>query len=387
MSVNNQLRPVSSSPSDDAAAALSDRREGSIVRTRRSGTVWWRTQPGQLVVLSLVSALLGLACLVAPLLVPFTSFVLVCMIGGFFLRVRSLLVLYLMVGSVAAFVAVNRSHAPTVGQFIIIAVTAGLMLLYARSREELGVQGSIGDSMLVDLRDRLVTQGQVPELPEHWHVDAQVSPAYGDSFSGDFVVASQPEKHTLEVCLVDVSGKGQAAGTRSLLLSGAFGGLLGAMNPQHFLPAANAYLLQQNWDEGFATAVHLFVDFETGYYRIAGAGHPPAVHYHAGSGQWQVLEGYTGPALGILDGMDYDSYEGELLPGDALFMYTDGLVEKPDGELDLGVDRLIGQSEKQLAHGGFEGAAHRIVEGVDVGESDDRALLIVWREASPTTAH
>lgn len=387
MTLKNQLRPVSTSPGEHAAAVFSDRREGPTVRTRRSGTSWWRTQPGQLIVLSLITVFLGTACLVAPLLVPFTSFVLVCMVGGFFLRVRSLLVLYMMVGSVAAFVAVNRSHPPTLGQFIIIAVTAGLILLYARSREELGVQGSIGDSMLVDLRDRLVTQGQVPELPQHWHVDAQLSPAYGDSFSGDFVVASQPERHTLEVCLVDVSGKGQAAGTRSLLLSGAFGGLLGAMDPEHFLPAANSYLLQQNWDEGFATAVHLFVDCHNGYYRIAGAGHPPAVHYHAGSGQWQVIEGCTGPALGIIDGIEFDAYEGELLPGDAVFMYTDGLVEKPDGELDLGVDRLIGQCEKQLAGGGFEGAAGRVVEGVNVGESDDRALLIVWREASPTTAH
>ena len=34
--------------------------------------------------------------------------------------------------------------------------------------------------------------------------------------------------HRLEIALVDVSGKGTRAGTRSLLLSGALGGLLGA---------------------------------------------------------------------------------------------------------------------------------------------------------------
>ena len=89
--------------------------------------------------------------------------------------------------------------------------------------------------------------------------------AYGDAFSGDFVVAnrSRDGKH-LEVALVDVSGKGVNAGTRALLLSGAFGGLLGAMEPQKFLPAANAYLLRQDWNEGFATAAHVALDLETG---------------------------------------------------------------------------------------------------------------------------
>ena len=60
--------------------------------------------------------------------------------------------------------------------------------------------------------------------------------------------------------MVDVSGKGEEAGTRALLLSGAFGGLLGALPPAEFLPAANDYLLRQDWDEGFATAVHLSLD-------------------------------------------------------------------------------------------------------------------------------
>jgi len=68
--------------------------------------------------------------------------------------------------------------------------------------------------------------------------------------------------------LVDVSGKGVQAGTRSLLLSGALGGLLGEQEPNRFLTAANNYLLRQNWDEGFATAVHVSIDLATGDYTI-----------------------------------------------------------------------------------------------------------------------
>ena len=89
--------------------------------------------------------------------------------------------------------------------------------------------------------------------------------------------------------MVDVSGKGEQAGTRALLLSGAFGGLLSALPPAEFLPAANDYLLRQDWDEGFATAIHLSLDLATGDFEIRTAGHPPAVQLAAGSGRWAVL--------------------------------------------------------------------------------------------------
>ena len=64
-----------------------------------------------------------------------------------------------------------------------------------------------------------------------------------------------------------MSGKGVAAGTRALLLSGALGGLLGSEDPEDLLPAANSYLDRQEWDEGFATAVHLVADLVDGRLR------------------------------------------------------------------------------------------------------------------------
>ena len=69
-----------------------------------------------------------------------------------------------------------------------------------------------------------------------------------------------PREGRLDVAVVDVSGKGDAAATRALLLSGAFGGLITAVPPDEFLDAANAYLLGHRWDEGFATAVQLSLD-------------------------------------------------------------------------------------------------------------------------------
>ena len=143
--------------------------------------------------------------------------------------------------------------------------------------------------MFVDLRDRILRQGGIPDLPAEWYAASELRSAGGTPFAGDFVVASRVEGR-LEVAVVDVSGKGQGAGTRALLLCGALGGLLSALPPSEFLDGANRFLLQQDWDEGFATAIHLSLDLTTGHYDIRSAGHPPAALRHAGSGRWEVLE-------------------------------------------------------------------------------------------------
>jgi serine phosphatase RsbU (regulator of sigma subunit) len=185
------------------------------------------------------------------------------------------------------------------------------------------------------------------------------------------------QSQTLELSLVDVSGKGLAAGTRALLLSGAFGGLLGTVPSRDFLTAANKYLLRQDWDEGFATAVHLVVELETGHYRFHSAGHPPIARLTAKTGRWSTEEA-EGPLLGILDDAQFPATEGCLDRGDALLLFTDGLVERPGRDLEEGLDRLLGAAETRLTTG-FTGGADRLITEVASNVKDDRALVVVWR--------
>ncbi len=173
-----------------------------------------------------------------------------------------------------------------------------------------------------------------------------------------------------------MSGKGEQAGTRSLLLSGAFGGLLGALPAEGFLPAANDYLLRQDWSEGFATAVHLSIDLATGEFEIRSAGHPPAVQLRAGSGRWAIHEA-DGPILGLMHDAEFKVVTGLLQRGDAMLMFTDGLVETPQRDISLGIDKLLGQGER-LLRDGFEQGAHRLIDQND-SLNDDRALLLLHR--------
>jgi Stage II sporulation protein E (SpoIIE) len=345
-----------------------------------------RPAPGQPVLLALltgVAALYTVGAVRAPTWFPLATAALWLMLGGFFLRMRYLLGYFTVVAlAVVTSVSARRAAGPlSPGIVVFLVLTALLVFGYARSRERVGIQGSLGESMLVDLRDRLLAQGEVPPLDDGWAIDSALRSAYGESFSGDFLVAARsgPQQPSLiELALVDVSGKGQAAGTRALMLSGAFGGLLGAMPVAQFLPAANRYLLRQGWDEGFATAVHVAVDQRTGTYRVSAAGHPPAAHYHSGSGVWEIVADGRGPLLGVFDEPDFPAHDGMLHPGDALLLYTDGLVESRGRDIGLGIDRLIGAAER-VATDGFAGGAARIMDGAGTGEGDDRALVLVCR--------
>lgn len=164
----------------------------------------------------------------------------------------------------------------TPGTVLVVAACGLFGLLIAQFRARVGVPWRRGGTMLFDLRERIRVQSALPRLPQGWHREMALRPAGGQSFSGDFVVAARTHGgRTLEVVLTDVSGKGMDAASRSLLLSGAFGGLLGSLPPHGFLPAANGYLLRQNWDEGFATSIHLVLDLESGDYELFSM-RPPA---------------------------------------------------------------------------------------------------------------
>ncbi|MDJ0379822.1 PP2C family protein-serine/threonine phosphatase [Streptomyces sp. G-G2] len=313
-----------------------------------------------------------------------SALVLPIVAGGLLLRPASLLALYAASATaliVEALVLGPYTEGParvTPGTILVVAACGFFGLVIAQFRSRVGVPWRRGGTMLFDLRERIRVQSKLPDLPRGWHREMALRPAGGQSFSGDFVVAARTNGgRTLEVVLTDVSGKGMDAGSRALLLSGAFGGLLGSLPPQDFLPAANGYLLRQDWDEGFATSIHLVLDLETGDYDLLSAGHLPALQLSAGTGRWQEKTG-EGPLLGVYDGAVFNAAQGNLRRGDVLMLFTDGLVETADRDISEGIDRLTGEADRYVASG-WEGATWHLIEKVAKDVNDDRALLLIRR--------
>lgn len=348
---------------------------------RRSWRTKVRRNPESRLLLALVVAALGITAviMVLPEDVPLSALVVPMLVGSLFLGPRHLpwFVVFLLI-----LLMIALTGQPVVNARIVVAVgilflLSFIILLTSFRRTRLGVAGVLGESMLVDLRDRILGQGGIPELPEGWYAESALRSAGGTPFAGDFVVTTLATAgDRLEVAVVDVSGKGEQAGTRALLLSGAFGGLLTALPPGEFLSAANDYLLRQDWAEGFATAIHLTLDLTTGAFEVRSAGHPPAVQLVAGSGRWTVVA-TEGPVLGLIEHADFPASAGVLRPGDALLLYTDGMVETPTRDIGMGIDRMLGQAER-LLRGNFDGGAARLVDALG-SRNDDRALVVIHR--------
>jgi hypothetical protein len=299
--------------------------------------------------------------------------------GGLLLWPRALRIFFAFAGAALIYDIVEDKAGA--GIIATIVLTAAFADVLARTREKLGLLGLRGDQMLVELRDRIRAQGKLPELGEGWGSTVVLRPAGGSSFGGDFVVSACDGK-TLEVALVDVSGKGIDAGTRALLLSGAFGGLLGSVPRDEFLPACNAYMRRGSATEGFVTAVHLALDLTSGEYVLSSAGHPPAAHYDAAASRWRLTKA-RGIVLGVvpdLHGAAAEQERGVLQRGDALMLYTDGLIEAPGRDIDVGTDRLLAEADEMLTTS-FKTGAPALVTTMQqvIGGSDDRALVLLWR--------
>ncbi len=355
-------------------------RDGRVAAGERLEAVLNRLVPRgtrMVVVLVVVTILIGLAIWLIGESVPLVTLLVPLVVSSLVLGPRQLPWFVLFDLLVLALVVPTQDDITLrVTLTVVIIFALGfLVLLASLRRSRLGVGGIQGEMMFVDLRDRILRQGGIPDLPAGWYAASELRSAGGTPFAGDFVVASRVGDR-LEVAVVDVSGKGQGAGTRALLLCGAIGGLLSALPPSEFLAAANRFLLQQDWDEGFATAIHLSLDLSTGHYDLRSAGHPPAAIRHAGSGRWEVIE-TEGPILGLIDGATFAAGSGVMLKGDALLLYTDGMVETRTRDIGSGIDKMLGQAER-LLRGEFEGGAARLIDSLG-SRNDDRALLLVHR--------
>jgi Stage II sporulation protein E (SpoIIE) len=328
------------------------------------------------IVLALITVAVAIiAAHVSAWLVSPGVMILPILCGGLLLWPRALRVLV----AIAADVVLHKAGP---GIVVTIAATAYFADVLSNTRGKLGTRGLRADRMMIELRDRIRAQGTLPELGDGWGSTVVLRPAGGSSFGGDFVVSYSDGK-TLEVALVDVSGKGMDAATRALLLSGAFGGVLGSVPRERFLPAANAYVRRGSADEGFVTAVHLSIELSSGEYTLYSAGHPPAARFDAGTGLWR-----TSAARGIVLGVVPDLAavpdvpdEGVLRRGDAIILYTDGMVEAPGRDIDEGIARLLGEAER-LVVTGFKTGAPELVTTMQrtVASGDDCALVLIWRQ-------
>ena len=109
------------------------------------------------------------------------------------------------------------------------------------------------------------------------------------------------------------------------------------------------------------------------------AGHNPPILFREGG--ITFLEA-GGVPLGILEDANYDKEQVQLVAGDVLVFYTDGITETTNDEKELfGVERLIDVVQRNLAldaQGLLDGIYRKALEFAAGGaQSDDLTLIVL----------
>ena len=179
----------------------------------------------------------------------------------------------------------------------------------------------------------------LPPSPS-FRVVAAMQPAR--DVGGDFYDYFALDASHVAFLVADVSGKGVTAAlymmTAKTLIKDA---LLALHDPAEALTKVNAELCTNNPANMFLTAWVGVLDLETGLVTFANAGHNPPVKI-GGRNVETFVSAKSGPVLAFLDGMKYTARTLHLFPGEALFLYTDGVTESVDARNELfGEERLL----------------------------------------------
>ncbi|MFD8023269.1 SpoIIE family protein phosphatase [Streptomyces lavendulae] len=180
------------------------------------------------------------------------------------------------------------------------------------------------------------------------------------------------------VCLVigDVEGHSiAAAATMAQLRSAVRAFAAVGHSPGDAMAGVNRTLF--DLDAGLlASCCYIHLDAHGHHARAVTAGHPPPLLRSPG-GTTDALDLDIGPVLGVERAITYPETRIALPPGSVLALYTDGLVEEPGTDIDVGIDRL----RATLAHAradSLDELADRLLHNARGSSyrADDIALLL-----------
>ena len=244
-------------------------------------------------------------------------------------------------------------------------------------------------AMATDIQENAIPR-VFPPFPEERRMDlfADMKPAR--EVGGDFYDFYFTGPDRLAFLVADVSDKGVPAALFMMRAKTIIKNLAQTGRPiADAVAAANDALCEGNAANMFVTAWVGELDLASGTVRYVNAGHNPPIVLRAKDGSASYLRSRPGLVLGAMPGVKYRAEEITLEPGDAIYLYTDGVTEQPDAHGELfGEERLL----SVLAAGGFlahpETCAGAVLADVEahaagVPQADDRTqLLLIWRGAA-----
>lgn len=224
---------------------------------------------------------------------------------------------------------------------------------------------------------------ELPPIPGA-QLAALYVPAAAGVVGGDFYDAFELAVGGCALVVGDVSGKGPSAAAvtalarhtlRTASLSvGSPAAMLGTLNRAMFIDRGEIEI------EHFCTALVVSARPDGGglMLSVAGAGHPAAlIRRSDGSTAWL---GAAGPPVGWFLGAAYRESSGRLEAGDAIVLFTDGIIEARTASGMLGSDglqRAVGAVPAGTGAVGIADALRGLVASAGIEIRDDVAALVL----------
>lgn len=157
---------------------------------------------------------------------------------------------------------------------------------------------------------------------------------------GDFYDVLPLSEHVTDYIIADVSGHDISTS----LWTGAFKALLMEYAQESYTPTEILHRLNNTMcrllpESFFFTVAYLRLDRKAGRAMLTNAGHPAPIWVRAADGEARVLE-QESDLLGVFEDAVFGEDQMEVVPGDRLYLYTDGIIEQ-HGTRTEGLARLV----------------------------------------------
>lgn len=232
---------------------------------------------------------------------------------------------------------------------------------------------------VADLLQRSMLPGRLPRL-HGGDVDALYAPGTaGLHVGGDWYDVAVLDDGRAMIAVGDVVGHGIEAAAAMGRLRTAF-----AAWAQH---VSGVEQLAERLDQfaydvdgaRFSSAALVHYDTTSGTIEVVLAGHPPPLIRRV-TGQVVQLPD-AGPPLGLERHLPREVHRSVLAPGDAMLLFTDGLVEVRSASIDSGLARLRRSLTDAPVDGGAFEFCSAVYERMGRPQDDDVALLALCRQA------
>jgi len=206
-------------------------------------------------------------------------------------------------------------------------------------------------------------------------------PATGGQVGGDWYDLVRLPGGRVAIVVGDVMGRGtNAAALMGQVRAALRGYAVQDLPPADVLTAADE-LVRGLDDDTIVTCVYAVLDPRDGRLALANAGHVPPLLLGGGPAGRSLAA--TGPPLGAGGREPYAQEVARVGGGEVLALYTDGLVETRDDDLDAGIARVRALLDPPSDD--LDAACHRLTDSLAPAPHDDDVAVLLLR-LDPATA-